>query len=139
MGKSRHSIGTMTASDLPEILIRLIRSSVPTFPAAELLLFFLRHPDRAWTTAEITHAIRPTLIAASAVDEYVGLFKARGLLNQDAGGGYRFQPESEAMHSAVELLAQAYNERPVTLIRTIYALGESRIQSFADSFKFNQD
>jgi hypothetical protein len=40
---------------------------------------------------------------------------------------------------AVEQLAEAYNERPVTLIRTIYAPAETKIQSFADSFKFRKD
>ena len=32
-------------------------------------------------------------------------------------------------------LARAYKERPVTLIRMIYALRDQRIRSFADAFR----
>ena len=35
----------------------------------------------------------------------------------------------------VRTLAQAYSERPVTLIRVIYALRDSKIRSFADAFR----
>jgi len=35
----------------------------------------------------------------------------------------------------VRTLARAYQERPVTLIRVIYALRDTKIQSFADAFK----
>jgi hypothetical protein len=38
----------------------------------------------------------------------------------------------------VRTLAQAYRERPVTLIRVIYALRDSRIQSFADAFRLRR-
>jgi hypothetical protein len=38
----------------------------------------------------------------------------------------------------VRTLAQAYNERPVTLIRMIYALRDPKIQSFADAFKLRK-
>jgi hypothetical protein len=35
----------------------------------------------------------------------------------------------------VETLARAYEERPVTLFRIIYALRDANIRSFADAFK----
>ena len=39
----------------------------------------------------------------------------------------------------VRTLAQAYNDRPVTLTRMIYALRDPKIQSFADAFKLRKD
>ena len=39
----------------------------------------------------------------------------------------------------VRTLAQAYEQRPVTLIRLIYALRDSKIRSFADAFKLRKD
>ena len=36
-------------------------------------------------------------------------------------------------------LAQAYEQRPVTLIRLIYALRDSKIRSFADAFKLRKN
>ena len=46
-------------------------------------------------------------------------------------------PASEASRF-VETLAQAYVQRPVTLIRVIYALRDSKIQTFADAFKIRK-
>jgi len=37
------------------------------------------------------------------------------------------------------ILAQAYEQRPVTLVRLIYALRDRSIQSFADAFKLRKD
>ena len=42
----------------------------------------------------------------------------------------------EATH--VEMLAKAYRERPVTLVRIIYALRDSKVQSFADAFRLRK-
>jgi hypothetical protein len=39
----------------------------------------------------------------------------------------------------VTQLAKVYNERPVTLIRMIYALKDTKIQSFADAFKIRKE
>lgn len=36
-------------------------------------------------------------------------------------------------------LSQAYEQRPVTLVRLIYALRDRSIQSFADAFKLRKD
>ena len=36
-------------------------------------------------------------------------------------------------------LARAYEERPVTLFRLVYALRDQKIRSFADAFKLRKD
>lgn len=49
-------------------------------------------------------------------------------------GAFVFSPPSDAMRKAVEGLEEAYNCRPVTLIRAVYE-GPSRLsRSFADGF-----
>jgi hypothetical protein len=42
------------------------------------------------------------------------------------------------VEAQVRTLAQAYKRRPVTLIRVIYALRDTKIQSFADAFKLTR-
>lgn len=37
------------------------------------------------------------------------------------------------------ILSQAYEQRPVTLVRLIYALRDRSIQSFADAFKLRKN
>jgi hypothetical protein len=44
------------------------------------------------------------------------------------------------LERAIGLLLRAYNERPVTLIRTVYAIADAKkIQAFADAFKIKKD
>ena len=50
----------------------------------------------------------------------------------------QYKPGSELLRAHARTLDQAYRERPVTLIRVIYALRDSRIQSFADAFKLRR-
>jgi hypothetical protein len=69
------------------------------------------------------------------VARYLEQFKSAGLLAAEADGGVRYRPASEALATHLEMLSQAYKERPVTLFRMIYALRDLKIQSFADAFK----
>ena len=60
-----------------------------------------------------------------------------GLIPIAAGADKRVQyrPRGGELDAHVATLAQAYRERPVTLIRVIYALRDHKIQSFADAFR----
>ncbi|HEX4086662.1 MAG TPA: hypothetical protein VHY22_17250 [Chthoniobacteraceae bacterium] len=129
----------MSDSDLPESLQRFLRLSIPTFQAAELLLFLASHPERPFTAVEIEEGMKPTVISAAAIKLYLNSLKDQKLIEGEMDSGYRFAPASAELKEAVLDLNHAYNERPVTLIRTIYAIAESKIQSFADSFRLKMD
>lgn len=118
-----------------ERLLQFLQTSIPTFSAAELLLFLHGHSETWWTSEDIVEAIKPTVISISAIKEYLDLFKNRQLIKGDSDRGYQFSPASPELRVTIEDLSQAYNERPVTLIRTISAMEQNTIQSFADSFK----
>ena len=45
----------------------------------------------------------------------------------------------KALDHAVADLRLAYDERPVTLIATIYRIADRKIQSFSDSFRLRDD
>ncbi|HEY5792614.1 MAG TPA: hypothetical protein VIS74_04905 [Chthoniobacterales bacterium] len=71
------------------------------------------------------------------IEGYLANFQSMKLV-VPRGGGFVFAPASEELRLAVDALEAAYNQRPVTLIRTIYALADHKIQSFADSFKIKE-
>lgn len=129
----------MSASDLPEGLLRFLQACIPTFPAAELLLFLAARPGEQFVPVRIVEAMKPAVITLPAVSEYLTLFREKGLLSGDFETGFTFAPSTPALQSAVKTLADAYNEKPVTLIRTIYMLAENKIQSFADSFRLKKE
>jgi hypothetical protein len=128
------------AVELPEEVRLLIRSSIPTVDALEILILLVRHPDRHWTVEAIGSELRYDLADRPAVTRCLGLFAATGLLGQGENDSVIYRPASPELAASVMKLVQAYDERPVTLIRTLYAIADSqRIQAFADAFRIRKD
>lgn len=123
------------ASELPENVLALLKRGIPTYAAAEFLLL-IRKVGKFAAAAELC-AMKQPPADAKEVEGYLAIFQAQGLIEY-GDGAFRYAPVSDELNCAVEGLAVAYNERPVTLIRTIYALADSKIQSFADSFKIKE-
>ena len=92
---------------------RFLKKNVPDVDAARLLLRMADRPD-VWWEAERAEAGDP-----------IQRFRRSGLLLTAQDGKVRYAPRNEALHQHVETLAQAYDERPVTLIRVIYAMQDS--------------
>jgi hypothetical protein len=122
--------------DFPEELCVFIQRTIPTIEAAELLVLLSRNPLRQWTLKEIVHEIRPTVITEAEAQKCLLLFRARNLVIEHQDASFQFSPASATLDSKVRVLAKAYNERPVTLIRMIYS---RKIQSFADAFRIEKD
>jgi hypothetical protein len=114
---------------------RFLQTTVPSVDAAELLLLLSRDPARWWSAADIVAALKPAPLTELDVTRTIEAFLARGLIAQGADKRVQYHPGSEELGAFVRTLAQAYSERPVTLIRVIYALRDSKIRSFADAFK----
>jgi hypothetical protein len=124
--------------DLSQTLLDFIRVYIPTFQAAEVLLFFAANPDRDFSTEEVVVAMRPAVITVPAVREYMGLFTESRVITE-TNGRFKYDPSSPEIEGRIGELVRAYNERPVTLITAIYRIADSKIQSFADSFKLRKD
>lgn len=73
----------------------------------------------------------PTVDQAEAL---LDLYRARDEQRLRAAG---LSDDDMARHLPV--LSQAYEQRPVTLVRLIYALRDRSIQSFADAFKLRKN
>ena len=103
--------------EFSDAFCRFVQSYLPSVETAELLLQACRTPDMAVQAKQ-----RDGLRAAGLLDE-----------------SYRYRPASPELAAQVATLAQAYEQRPVTLIRLIYALRDTRIRSFADAFRLRKD
>jgi hypothetical protein len=117
---------------------RFLQTSVPSVDAAELLLLLARDPSRWWGAGEIVTALKPAPVTEADAARTLEGFLARGLIAQGADKRVQYHPASEELDGYVRTLGQAYSERPVTLIRVIYALRDSKIRSFADAFKLRK-
>lgn len=113
---------------------RFIQTTIPAVDAAELLILLQQKPEAWLSAAEAVGKLGPG-ISISAAQDYLELFASRGLV-ASAEGKFQYHPGEQ--HAHVETLAQGYTQRPVTLIRVIYALRDSKIRSFADAFKLRK-
>jgi len=125
----------MEDSAFSDEFCRFIQTCVTSVDAAELLLKLSGQPDAWFEPAVLAGA--NTAISDADLSRYVEQFQAGGLIviGPDKRIQYRAGPEQARY---VEMLAQAYKERPVTLFRVIYALRDLKIQSFADAFKLRR-
>lgn len=129
----------MEDSAFSDEFCRFIQTAVPSVDAAELLLALSQREDTWWTPAELAAALRPgSAISDAEALRYLDLFQARGLTAVGPDKRVQYHPANAGLREQVATLAQAYKERPVTLIRVIYALRDTKIQSFADAFKLRR-
>jgi len=128
----------MEDRDFSDAFCRFLQTSVTSVDAAELLLVLSGSPDRAWTVPELVAALRPAVALGEAeAAKHIELFHARGLVSLEEAGRVRYRAVPE-LEGFVATMALAYKERPVTLIRMIYALRDSKIRTFADAFKIRK-
>ena len=119
--------------DFPDGLRELIRNCIPDIDAVEILLLLSRHPRKEFQITDLASATRGELPEA-VIRSYLTRFSACRLLRHEAGC-YRFAPASTQLRNLVRALEKLYNERPVTLVRTIYALRTDPVRAFSDAFK----
>jgi hypothetical protein len=129
----------MSESEFPIAVLDLIRRGVPTFPAVEFLIFLQDLPNESWTVEELVEKLRQRSVNAAFITEQLARFRRTGLVEQQDDGRFRFSPATPELAEAVKQLKTAFNERPVTLIRAVYAMADHPIQSFADSFRIKGD
>ena len=121
--------------EFSEDFCRFLQGSIPGVDAAELLLLLRGQPDAAFAAEEAVRKLGPG-IELRAAERYLERFEAAGLVTRQSAR-YRYRAGSDlAPH--VETLAAAFNHRPVTLVRVIFALRDTSIQSFADAFKLRK-
>ena len=98
-----------------------LQKSVPTVDVAELLVVLAREPGREWTAQALLERKPPGVSAGAA----------------EAAKALEVLTDADA-RAHLPTLAKAYNERPVTLFRMIYALRDAKIHSFADAFRLRK-
>jgi hypothetical protein len=112
-------------ADFTDEFCQFLQSAVPAVEAAEFLVLLQGEPARACTPPE-------------GAARYVAGLQASGLVDVDSEQRVRYKPASEALAAHVATLEKLWRERPVTLIRVIYGLRDSKIRSFADAFRLRR-
>ena len=125
----------MTPVELPAEVLHLVHGPVRTIAHVELLLALRDRapsPVLLETLAEVAH-VSSRDGARAMLDELANA----GLVASPDPATWVFAPRG-ALREAVEALAAAYNQRPVTLVRALYARPAKPLQSFAVAFRFRK-
>ncbi|MGE5526097.1 MAG: hypothetical protein ACM3SS_20465 [Rhodospirillaceae bacterium] len=128
----------MRDPDFPDDLCDFIQLCTPSIEAVELLLLLARNAERLWTAGELAQSLRPNIVSESLVRDYLNGFTGCRVVEKRADGRYAYLPPPPDTATVIAALEKAYNERPVSLVRLIYALKDKKIRSFADAFKFRK-
>ena len=82
-----------------------------------------------------TTRLGPVTVERAAKD----LVTAHLAAHDAAAGTYSFVVSNAADRDTVTELAALYHQRPVTLVRLVYAQPPSPVKSFADAFRLRHD
>lgn len=127
----------MEDAQFSEAFFKFLQGNIPSVDAGEILLLLYRSPEKAFSPAEVLQKLGPVLTEAEVVQIFERL-TAHGLMAPPYGGRFQFRPGAPELAEHVKTLAQAYEERPVTLFRLIYALRRTGVHALADAFKIRK-
>ena len=126
----------MSGPELPAGVGALLRGPVSSMAHVEAVLLLRGVEPEARPLAEVAAAAQiATLAAARRCLEELA---AAGLVAA-AGDGFRYAATGADTRAAVDALAQMYNEKPVTLVRAVYARPAGPVQAFADAFRLRRE
>jgi hypothetical protein len=116
-------------------VMQFLRAHIHSLEQLEILTLLRGEPARDWTAAEIYERL---LSNERSIEGRLGLFAERGLVRVIDGGRYRYAPRDATVDSAIEATLQAYKQRRVVVIETIFRPEQDPAKSFADAFRFKQ-
>ncbi|HYC46541.1 MAG TPA: hypothetical protein VED01_13795 [Burkholderiales bacterium] len=129
---------TKDDSGVPDKLRKLIGACIPDVYALELLLVLVQHPHEAYAPAELATRIRNIGLPESALRKHLAQCVACGVV-AESNDRFRYDPTRRDTRECMRELVRMYDERPVTLLRAIYAQPQERIRAFSEAFRIAKD
>lgn len=125
--------------DLPTGVRELVARHLASMDHVTVLLLLRQAApgDRSASAIATELQIEPKLVTQVLRD--LSASKLIRNLGGTSAGPFVFAPGSDALRETVAALEDAYNRRPVTLIRALYARPPRPVQSFADAFRLHDD
>jgi hypothetical protein len=124
---------------IPEEIERLLAGNIESFDQLEVLRVLGNNPGKEWGVAELAKEVQAE---RQALTSHLATLHARGLLTCETRGGeclYRHGPHTLELEDLVRRLLQLYRERPVTVIRLVYARADAGLRAFAEAFRIRKE
>jgi len=128
----------MVSNPIPEDVRQFILDKIDSVAQLEALLLLRANPSDDWDAAAVAKRL------------YVDDPQARSALNRSLEQKllvtpaaeprrYRYQPESPELGRMIDRVAEIYSKHLVPVTNLIHSKPKSRVQEFADAFKFRKD
>jgi hypothetical protein len=123
---------------IPEDVAQFIIEKIDSVAQMEALLLLRDNAEQQWNAADVAKRLYID-------DEQAGKVLARLqeekllVLEPSKPFFYRYNPGSPALSEIVDRVAQFYSKHLVPITNLIHSKPKSRVQEFADAFKFRKD
>jgi len=128
----------MTSNPIPEDVRQFILDKIDSVAQLEALLLLRANPSDDWDAAAVAKRLyvdEPQ--AGSALNRSL---EEKLLFTPSAEPRrYRYQPESPELGRMIDRVAEIYSKHLVPVTNLIHSKPKSRVQEFADAFKFRKD
>ncbi|TAJ96980.1 MAG: hypothetical protein EPO39_19645 [Candidatus Manganitrophaceae bacterium] len=128
----------MVDDAISEDVKRFISAYIDSVELLEVLLLIRRAGKKEWSADSISRELRSN---PSSVTKRLTDLRARGLVSVKEGSPplYYYHPETEALDSAIQGLAEAYAERQARVIDLIFSKPINTLRDFSDAFKLKRE
>ncbi|HJT75788.1 MAG TPA: ArsR family transcriptional regulator [Gemmataceae bacterium] len=123
----------------PEEVKRFLDANVETVEQLEILRILAEDPGREWPSGELAREVQaqpPALLT------HLAALHGRGLLALETRGTdviCRYGPKTPELEAGLSRLLQVYRERPVTMIKLVYARAKDVLRTFAEAFRIRKE
>lgn len=128
----------MLADPFPEDVCRFLDANIESIDQLEVLRVLGEEPGREWTAAALAAEVQAP---AADMSGHLAALEARGLIATERRGAepaWRYGPADPQADAMVQKLLQCYLERPVTMIKLVYAQAADPLRAFADAFRLRK-
>lgn len=123
---------------LPDDVRRFLDEHIESLEQLEILRVIAEDPAREWRVSELAAEIQAEpSVAASHVTALAG----RGLVIASSREGEtvaRHGTATPELGGRLAAVLTAYRERPVTMIKLVYARANERLRAFSDAFRLRK-
>lgn len=131
--------GRQIVDPLPEEVKRFLEANIDSVDQLEILRVLGEDRQKEWSATELARQVQTQ---PQAIGSHLTALHARELVVLTMRGTdlfCRYGPGTPELEDKVNQLLQVYHERPVTMIKLVYARAREVLKTFADAFRFKKE
>ena len=124
---------------LPEEVKTFLEANIDSVDQLEILRVLGEDPQKEWCADDLAREVQTS---PQTIGSHLSLLQARGLLTLETREGKllsRYGPNTPELAERAAHLLQIYRQRPVSMIKLVYASARDPLKSFADAFRLKKE